>query len=134
MKLYGVYSQKLVRWSSAVLLAFTVFVAEGAYIGPGSGVSTVPDSGDGTTTVAAILKNPQDDRRVVLRGNLVRKIKHETYLFNDGTGEIIVDIDDNDFPPQPITATTKVEIIGEVDVDRVSVVEIDVKSLRIISK
>lgn len=134
MKLYGVYSQKLVRWSSAVLLAFTVFVAEGAYIGPGSGASSVPDSGDGTTTVAAILKNSQDDRRVVLRGNLVRKIKHETYLFNDGTGEIIVDIDDNDFPPQPITATTKVEIIGEVDVDRVSVVEIDVKSLRIISK
>ncbi|WBA81147.1 NirD/YgiW/YdeI family stress tolerance protein [Endozoicomonas sp. GU-1] len=134
MKLYDVYVQKLVRWSSAVLLAFTVFVAEGAYIGPGSGVSSIPDSGDGTTTVAAILKNPQDDRRVVLRGNLVRKVKHETYLFNDGTGEIIADIDDNDFPPQPITANTTVEIIGEVDVDRVSAVEIDVKSLRIISK
>ncbi|WP_422449732.1 MULTISPECIES: NirD/YgiW/YdeI family stress tolerance protein [unclassified Endozoicomonas] len=134
MKLYEVYVQKLVRWSTVVLLAFTVFVAEGAYIGPGSGVSSVPDSGDGMTTVAAILKNPQDDRRVVLRGNLVRKVKHETYLFNDGTGEIIADIDDNDFPPQPVTANTKVEIIGEVDVDRVSAVEVDVKSLRIISK
>ncbi|WP_257265130.1 YgiW/YdeI family stress tolerance OB fold protein [Endozoicomonas sp. ONNA2] len=72
--------------------------------------------------------------RVVLKGHLVRKLKHESYLFNDGTGEITADIDDNVFPPQPVNASTKVELIGEVDVDRLSGVEIDVKSLRIISQ
>ncbi|WP_256493401.1 YgiW/YdeI family stress tolerance OB fold protein [Endozoicomonas sp. SCSIO W0465] len=129
-----VTKQKLARWFSAVLLASTVLVAEGAYTGPDSGGGyRAPVSGDGTTTVAAILKNPHDDMRVVLKGNLVRKIKHETYMFNDGTGEITADIDDNDFPPQPVNANTKVEIIGEVDVNRISGVEIDVKSLRIIS-
>ena len=38
MKLFDVcINQKLVTWFSAVLLASTVFVAEGAYTGPDSG-------------------------------------------------------------------------------------------------
>ncbi|WP_419533804.1 NirD/YgiW/YdeI family stress tolerance protein [Endozoicomonas sp.] len=127
MKLYHIcFKQKFFCWLSAALLSSTVFVAEGAYTGPGSDV--------GNTTVSAILKKPQDDMRVVLKGNLVRKIKHETYMFSDGTGEIMADIDDKDFPSQPVNAKTKVEIMGEVDVDRRSGVEIDVKSLRIISQ
>lgn len=109
----------------AVLFASTVFVVEGAYTGPGSDV--------GSTTVSAILKNPRDDMLVVLKGKLIRKLKHETYMFSDGTGEIMVDIDDKDFPSQPISANTKVEIMGEVDADRKSGIEIDVKSIQIIN-
>lgn len=108
---------------------------QGSYTGPGSNMSqgsyTGPDSNTGATTVADILKMPRDDMRVLLIGNLVRKIGHETYMFSDGTGEIRVDIDDEDFPTQPVQADTRVEIMGEVDMDHRSDPGVDVKWIRI---
>ena len=117
---------RVVKWFAFVFLATVALMIEASYTGPWSNV--------GSTTVSAILKHPQDDMQVVLKGSLVRKVKHETYMFSDGTGEILADIDDKDFPAQPVDAKTKVEIMGEVDVDRKSGVEIDVKSLRILSQ
>ena len=116
----------MAKWLVVAFFSASALIVEAAYTGPGSNV--------GSTTVSAILKQPQDDMRVVLKGKLVRKVKHETYMFSDGTGEILADIDDKDFPAQPVDAKTKVEIMGEVDVDRRSGVEIDVKSLRIIGQ
>ena len=116
----------MAKWFAVALFVTSALVVEAAYTGPGSNV--------GSTTVSAILKQPQDEMRVVLKGQLVRKVKHETYMFSDDTGEILADINDKDFPAQPVDAKTKVEIMGEVDVDRRSGVEIDVKSLRIIGQ
>ena len=108
---------------------------QGSYTGQGSNMSqgsyTGSGSSTGTTTVADILKMPRDDMRVLLTGNLVRKIGHETYMFSDGTGEIRVDIDDEDFPAQPVQADTRVEIMGEVDMDHRSDPGVDVKWIRI---
>ena len=127
MQAHNVFMKlKVAQWFAIALFATSVLMVEAAYTGPGSNV--------GSTTVSAILKQPQDDMRVVLKGKLVRKVKHETYMFSDGTGEILADIDDKDFPAQPVDSKTKVEIMGEVDVDRRSGVEIDVKSLRIIGQ
>ncbi|WP_095210197.1 NirD/YgiW/YdeI family stress tolerance protein [Endozoicomonas ascidiicola] len=120
-------TKKAVACSIAALLFFSLFIGEvnAAYTGPGSKVSAA--------TVASILKNPKEDMPVAMKGHLVRKMKHETYMFSDGSGEIQVDIDDKDFPSsQHIDAKTKVEIIGEVDVERKSGVEIDVKSLKVV--
>ena len=80
-------------------------------------------------TVAEIIKAPVDDQRVVLRGKILRKIGNEKYIFSDGTAEIRVDIDDYEFPPQPITESTLVEISGKVDVELMRPVEIDVKRI-----
>lgn len=100
------------------------------------GASTGGFTGPGTATransVAAILKNPIDDQRVTLRGNITRHIGGDKYMFSDGTGEIRVDIDDHQFPPQPINEKTTVEIMGEVDTDFMQFSEVDVKSMRIV--
>lgn len=84
------------------------------------------------TTVAEVLKNGTDDQRVTLRGQIVRRLYGDKYIFSDSTGEIRIDIDQDEWPAgQPINEKTMVEIIGKVDVDWGRVTEVDVKVLRI---
>lgn len=68
------------------------------------------------TTVAQALKM-KDDTNAVLRGNIVKKIKHEKYLFKDATGEIVIEIDDDDWGGVTVGPQDTVELIGEVDKD-----------------
>ena len=92
----------------------------------GSQVANAP------TTVAEVLKSGTDDQRVTLRGQITRRLYGDKYMFADSTGEIRVDIDQDEWPAgQPITEKTLVEIIGKVDVDWGRVTEIDVKVVRI---
>lgn len=112
------------------ILAFAVlslplsFPVAAQYVGP---------SAVGEASVAAILQNPIDDQDVQLTGNLVRKTNHEKYVFSDGSGEIVVEIDAKRFPDQPIDEKTKVEITGEVDTGFSRAPEIEVDSLRIVN-
>jgi uncharacterized protein (TIGR00156 family) len=117
----------VVASSAAFAPAFAQF--QGASSGGGF---TGPGSTNRANTVADIRKNPIDDQRVTLRGNITRHIGGDKYMFSDGTGEIRVDIDDHEFPPQPINEKTTVEIRGEVDTDFMQFREVDVKVLRIV--
>ncbi|MDL2285916.1 NirD/YgiW/YdeI family stress tolerance protein [Desulfococcaceae bacterium OttesenSCG-928-F15] len=100
-------------------------LAQAYYAGPGSGPST--------KTVADILKNPVDDEDVILQGKILRKLKKDKYIFSDGTGEIRVEIDREEFRGQRVTDTTLVEIAGEVEKDFMESPEIDVERLTIIT-
>lgn len=70
------------------------------------------------TNISTIKANPKDDQKVSLTGTLVRKTHHEHYLFSDGSGEIIIDIDDKLFPNQQVNEKTKIRVDGEVDTHR----------------
>ena len=59
----------------------------------------------------------KDDTKAVLRGNIVRQVKHEKYLFKDSTGEIVVEIDDDDWGGVTVGPNDTVELIGEIDKD-----------------
>ena len=99
------------------------------YVGPGSekeNITVVP------TTVKAVLDKPVDDMHVILNGNILKKLSHKKYIFSDGTGEIKVEIDKDDFPQAQITPQTKVEITGEVERKFFRPVTIDVKSVKIL--
>ena len=48
-----------------------------------------------------------------------------------GTAEIIVDIDEDEWPAQPVNDSMTVEITGKVDVEFLRPTEIDVKRLRV---
>lgn len=82
--------------------------------------------------VGSILANPVDDQQVLLRGNLLRKVGDEKYVFSDGSGEIIVEIDDDDFNGEQVDEKTKVELRGEVDTGLRRPPDIDVDSLRVV--
>lgn len=98
--------------------------AQAQYTGPGatSAVTTVAEARD-----------QRDDQPVVLQGTLIAKIDHERYRFKDATGEIDVEIDDKDLPNrQAVSATTLVELQGEVDTHRFKPTDIDVEHVRIV--
>ncbi len=109
--------------ASAALLLAAASPAFAQYEGPG--VAPTP------TSVAEILRRPVDDQRVTLVGTITRKIGDERYVFTDGTGDIAVEIDDDDLPSQAFGPQDRVEIHGEVDVERDRPLEIDVERIRL---
>jgi len=114
----------------ALVVAMALFfIATGAFAqfaGPGI-------TGGGNTTVKQILDRPMDNMWVVLRGHILNKVGHERYMFNDGTGQVLLEIDDEYFPyNRPITPQTTVEISGEVDAEFMGL-KVDVKQITIIS-
>lgn len=84
-------------------------------------------------TVKELLAQGKDDQYATLRGNLVKRIGGEKYLFSDGSGEITVEIDDEDLPAQqPIDAKTEVELIGDFDKDLIGSPEFDVDTVTLV--
>ena len=77
---------------------------------------TGPQDNQEITTVAKAL-TANDDTDVVLSGSIINSTKHEHYTFQDSTGKISVEIDDDDFKGINITNTSKVTLYGEVDTD-----------------
>lgn len=84
------------------------------------------------TTVSAIKADPKDEAKVTLEGRLNRKTGDETYMFSDTTGEILVEIDDDDFPSQPVSEKTVVRIEGEVDTHLLKDVDVDVDRMTVV--
>lgn len=98
------------------LLSSAAFAA--GYTGPGNNTAAAGYTGPGAaaqiTTVAAALQ-AADDADVVLEGHVVNRLRDDRYEFKDATGTIQVEIDDEDWPGQAVSDSTKVRLIGEVD-------------------
>lgn len=121
--------------AAALAVGLTSGTVWAQYVRPAVGQGAGAESARDSTSVEKILQNPRDDQKVTLRGHLLRSLGDEEYLFSDGTGEIVVEIDDDDFPRgQPIDETVMVEITGEVDTHRGRDPDIDVDRLRVISR
>ena len=93
----------------ALLLApvFSGAVMAAGYTGP----SDTPQIKDVAGAMTAA-----DDTPVVLEGQIVKRLKHEQYLFKDASGTIEVEIDDDKWPQQQVSETATVRLTGEVDV------------------
>jgi len=103
-------------------------------VGSSGAQYTGPGAAKGAINVAEILKAPVDDMAVVLRGKLLKQLSAEKYTFSDGTGEIVVEIDNHRFPKQPVTETTTVEIHAEVDKELFGKPELEARSVSIVSQ
>lgn len=86
------------------------------------------------TSVKVLLETGRDDQNAILRGRIVSHDGDDHYTFDDGTGRIRVDIDDDDFPVGvKIDDKTMVELHGELDRDRKGV-EFDVDEIRVMQQ
>ncbi|MDR2461479.1 MAG: YgiW/YdeI family stress tolerance OB fold protein [Deltaproteobacteria bacterium] len=101
--------------------ADTPSVLGGGFQGPGLDVSTVEQA-----------LRMSDDSAVILRGNIIQHLGKDNYLFQDGTGSITVDIDDDKWRGVTVKPENLVEIQGEVDKDWNSI-EIDVHRIAIVN-
>ncbi len=52
---------------------------------------------------------------VVVEGNLLRQVRADTFIFSDGTGEVMIELDDDIRLNSPIDQTTKVRLFGEFE-------------------
>lgn len=78
-------------------------------------VSTVQDA-----------QNMPEDAMVVLQGNISKRIKKDKYLFNDNTGEMLVEIDGYAWNGQEVSPTDVITIVGQIDKDgNITMLEVD---------
>lgn len=83
--------------------AFAQF--SGGFVGPSSmAVSTVVEA-----------EKMADDKNVILEGKIIQHIRKDKYMFEDATGSIIVEIDNDVWKGVTVTPEDKVRIFGEVD-------------------
>lgn len=106
------------------LLSANAVLAAG-FIGPGAR-ATVHNASD--------VLSATDDGPCVLEGRIIAKIKSRKnrYLFEDASGQVIVEIKRKVFANQTITPENLVRLEGEVDVDKKYPNEMDVDALTIL--
>ena len=91
--------------------------SQGGFRGP-SNVSTVAEA-----------LSFRDDTPVILRGNILRALGNERYLFSDSTGTITIEIERRVWGSVSVDENDLVEISGEIDRDR-NRIEVEVKRIR----
>lgn len=74
-----------------------------------------------------------DDTVLVLRGNIIKSLGDEKYTFQDETGTIVVEIDNDDWNGQTVAPTDTVTLYGEVD-SGLFKTEIDVDRIQIVQQ
>jgi len=118
-----------------ILASGIVTALSGAALAQYSGPSETRDDNKNTyaqTTIADIVANPEDGMHVTVEGMLVRKESDDMYVLSDGTSEIAVEIDEDDFPNEPVSETTRVKIEGEVDTHMVRDADIEADRVEIL--
>lgn len=76
---------------------------------------TTADAPVTATPIQAVLAQGKDDQRVVVRGQVLRKLSDERFVVGDNTGSIRVHIEDDAVRRAGIGVGSQVEIAGEID-------------------
>lgn len=83
---------------------------QGGFSGPASG-------GFNTAKAVANAGFFSDETPVVLTGYIISAMGAEMYLFRDSSGEVPIEIDNDDWYGLQVNPQTRVTIYGEIDVD-----------------
>lgn len=111
----------------AAALLFSTDLSHAQFAGGFEGPSAAKNN---AVSVQNALKQ-RDDSKVMLRGNIINSLGDEKYTFKDSTGEVVVEIDDDEWNGLNVTPESTVEIFGEVDKEWNKPTKIDVDSLRV---
>ncbi|MBQ7450433.1 YgiW/YdeI family stress tolerance OB fold protein [bacterium] len=111
-----------------LLISLILMLFAGLSAGYAYEIGGFQDNNSTILTVSEALK-VKDDTYVTLKGNIIRRISNEKYMFKDSTGSIVVKIKDYKWMGQTVDANDTVEISGEIDKDLTSI-KLDVNSIR----
>ena len=76
----------------------------------------------------------KDETAVTLKATLLKHLNEDHYEFSDGTGGILLDIDDHLWKASNIKAGDKVQVVGEVDTHRYKPTDIEVVKIEKVLK
>lgn len=116
--------------------ASPVFAQQGGFTGPSvsdSNQTVAVTDANGFITTVAKAKQLDDDSKVTLRGYIVQHLGKDKYLFKDATGQVIIEIDDDNWHGVIVGVNDLVELKGEIDRDENSF-EIDVHTVQKVTK
>ncbi len=113
---------------SAAIAAACPAIASAAFQGP------VNDQGVESMSVDKALRLKLDRDHVCLTGRITSKLAgyDDKYLFQDMSGEMVVEIDDEVFYGQVVTPQDRVRICGDVDVEYFRPNEFDAETLQVL--
>lgn len=116
--------KKVITLFVAAILATPVMASEQVIVDNGKPVAQSTNGGfQGPSRSKRILKdvisalNASDDTHVQLTGYLTMSLGDEDYIFQDSTGEITVEIDDDLWQGRTVTPDNQIRIYGEVEKD-----------------
>ena len=108
--------KEILAIAAAAILAPTFALANGGYEGNlGRDNSIRFDGPTQVTSVSALKGVKMGEQPAVVEGSIVRQLNHDKFLFNDGTGEIVVELDDDIYLNQNINSSTKLRMFGEYE-------------------
>ncbi|MFQ6703340.1 MAG: YgiW/YdeI family stress tolerance OB fold protein [Alphaproteobacteria bacterium] len=105
----------------ALLGILTAGAASAEFSGPNAPDATATNehggfvSGAETIVTVKQVNEMRDDVPVIIQGKIIQRMGDEKYLFEDNTGSITIEIDDDDWRGQTVTPTDTVKLYGEVD-------------------
>ena len=76
------------------------------------------------------VKTKSDETFVYMQGQIVKALGDDKYAFTDKTGEIVFEIDNDEFDGVTVAAGEFIEISGEVDKEMMKPIKVDVKTIK----
>lgn len=71
-----------------------------------------------------------DNTPVIMQGYLLRQNGENSYVFQDSTGTINLEIENSDWNGMTVSPTDFIEVWGEVDKNGMSMIEVDVSAMK----
>ena len=117
---------------AAAILAASAFAQYDDYgQGYGRGFQDDGTAYAAPTPIKKVLRM-RDDSYVTVRGRIIKRLTDDKFLFADETGQIVVDIDYEDWGGVTASPKDTLELTGEIDRD-FNKVKLDVKIVRKVS-
>jgi uncharacterized protein (TIGR00156 family) len=85
-------------------------------------------------TSAQQVSSSEDDRAVLLRGQIIRQTSRDHYLVHDGTRDVLVEIGERVRRGQHLVPGTQVEISGEVETRAFREPKVEARSVVVLAK
>lgn len=76
------------------------------------------------------VRGMSDNAPVIIQGYILRKNGENSYVFQDTTGTINLEIDEEDWGEMTVSPNDFIEVWGEVDKNGSSMIEVDVSAMK----
>ena len=111
----------------SVLALIAIMPICGAFAGPGKNMNNNMNNQPAVWTVTEVVSLP-DDTPVVMRGRITKNMGNNIFVFEDGSGTIMLEIDEADWNGNTVRVDDIVTVYGSVD-KGTNYTEVDVESI-----
>ncbi len=113
----------------SMIAVIGAFASVAAFAGSGNTANNANNNMIEVMTVEQV-RGLSDNSPVIIRGYLLRQNGENSYVFQDSTGTINLEIDEEDWGGTTVSPNDYVEVWGEVDRNGASMIEVDVSGVK----